>query len=110
MTVFVAGSRRAALSGRFYVPGRDGSPVNFGWTSSTPDTRPAFVAGVVAEAAREITVGLSDRSVRTVRTVAPRCLLAPGISFFIVAIPDGTYPTFFSARSATGKVVASWRR
>jgi hypothetical protein len=110
MEVFVAGSRRAGLSGRFYVRGRNGAPVNFGWTSSTPGTKPAFVAGVVTEAARKITVGLSNRTVRTVRTIPPRCLLAPGISFFIVSIPHGTHPTFFSARSAAGKVVASWRR
>jgi hypothetical protein len=110
MKVFVAGSRRATLSGRFYVPGRNGTPVNFGWTSSAPGAEPAFVAGVVTEAAREITVGLSNRAVRTVRTIPPRCLLAPGISFFIATIPHGTRPTFFSARSATGKVVASWRR
>jgi hypothetical protein len=110
IAVFVAGARRARLSGRFYVPGRNGAPVNFGWTSSMPGTEPAFVAGVVTEAAREITVGLSNRVVRTVRTIPRRCLLASGISFFIVAIPDGTHPTFFSARSATGSVVARWRR
>lgn len=110
MTVFVAGSRRAGLSGRFYVPGRNGAPVNFGWTSSARGTAPAFVAGVVAEAARTITVGLSNRTVRTIRTIPPRCLLAPGISFFIVTIPPRTHPTFFSARNAAGGVVASWRR
>jgi hypothetical protein len=110
MQVFVAGSRRARLSGRFYVPGRNGAPINFGWTSSTPGTEPAFVAGVVAEAARKITVGLSNRTVRRVRTFPPRCLLAPGISFFIVTIPRSTHPTFFSARSAAGRVVATWSR
>jgi hypothetical protein len=107
VTVFVAGSRQANLSGRFYVPARNG---NFGWTASTPGTAPAFVAGVVAEAAREITVGLSNREVRTVRTIPPRCLLQPDISFFIATIPPGARPTFFSARSATGRVVARWRR
>jgi hypothetical protein len=110
MTVDVAGSRRAARSGRFYVPGPNGAPVNFGWAASKRGTAPAFVAGVVAESARKITVGLSDRTARTVRTIPPRCLLASGISFFVVAIRHGTRPTFFSARSATGRLVASWRR
>jgi hypothetical protein len=110
MTAFVAGSRRARLSGPFYVPGRNGAPVNFGWTASTPGTKPAFVAGAITEAARKITVGLSNGAVRTVRTIPPRCLLAPGISFFVATIPRGTHPTFFTARSAAGVIVASWRR
>jgi hypothetical protein len=108
--VFVAGSARARLSGRLYVSGRNGAPINFGWTASTPATRPAFVAGVVTGAARRITVGLSNGAVRTVRTIPPRCLLAPGISFFIATIPRGTRPAFFTARSAAGATVASWRR
>jgi hypothetical protein len=110
VNVYVAGSLRARLSGRFYVPRPNRAPVNFGWTASKPGTGPAFVAGVVAEAARSITVGLSNRTVRTVRTIPPRCLLAGGISFFIVTIPHGTRPMYFSARSTTGKVVASWQR
>jgi hypothetical protein len=110
VTIIVAGSRRARLSGRFYVPGRNGVPVNFGWTSNIPGTQPPFVAGAVTEAARVINVGLSNRSVRTVGTIPPRCGLSPGISFFVAPIPRGTYPTFFSARNAAGKVVASWRR
>ena len=110
LTVVVAGSRRAQLSGRFYVPGRNGAPVNFGWTSSIPGTQQPFVAGAITEAARVISVGLSNRSVRTVRTIPPRCGLSPGISFFVAPIPRRTYPRFFSARNAAGKVVASWRR
>jgi hypothetical protein len=110
LTVVVAGARRAQLGGRFYVPGRNGAPVNFGWTSSIPGTQRPFVAGAVTEAAREIRVGLSNRSVRIVRPIPPRCGLSPGISFFVAPIPRGTQPTFFSARNAAGKVVASWRR
>jgi hypothetical protein len=113
MTVIVAGARRASLSGRFHVPGHSGAPVTasdeFGWTSSMPGTSPAFVAGVVAEAARKITVSLSDGEVRTVRTIPPRCLLQPDISFFIVTTLRGTQPRFFTARSATGRVVGRWR-
>lgn len=110
LAVLVAGSRRARLSGRFYVPGRNGNPVDFGWTSSITGTPQPFVAGAITEAARVISVGLTDRSVRTVRTIPPRCGLSPGISFFVAPIPRGTRPTFFSARNAAGKVVASWRR
>ncbi len=110
LTVVVAGSPRAELSGRFYVPGPNGAPVDFGWTASTPGTPQAFVTGAVTGAAREVSVGLSNRSVRTVRTIPPRCGLSPGISFFVAPIPGGTRPTFFSARNAAGKVVAGWRR
>ena len=109
VTAIVAGSRRAALSGRL-IPHAQRHPVNFGWTSSRLGTWPAFVAGVVTDAARTITVGLADRTVRTVRTIRARCLLQPDISFFILPVPAGTRPTFFSARTATGKLVASWRR
>jgi hypothetical protein len=108
VTVFVAGRRRAALSGRF-VSRMQRRPVNFGWTSSRLGAGPSFVAGVVTEAARTITVGLSNRTVRTSRTIPPRCLLQPDISFFIITVPRGAHPTFFSARSAAGKIVASWR-
>jgi hypothetical protein len=112
MTVFVAGVRRASLSGRFHVRGHSGAPVStrdmFGWTSSVSGRSPAFVAGVVATTAREITVALSDGEVRTVRTIPPRCLLQPDISFFIVATPAGAKPRSFTARSAAGAVVGRW--
>jgi hypothetical protein len=106
MTVFVAGSRRARASGRLGTPERR----ELAWTSSRVGTRPAFVAGAVAETARTITFGLSNRTVRSVRTIPPRCLLQPDISFFVVAIPSGTQPTFFTARNAAGTIVATWRR
>jgi hypothetical protein len=109
MTVFVAGSRRANLSGRLFVPQRSGAPLTFAWTPSRLGTRPAFVAGVVA-AAHTITFGLSDGTVRKVRTIPPRCLLQPDISFFVVTVPRGTHPAFFTARNAAGKIVANWRR
>lgn len=113
MTVFVAGSKRAGVSGRFHVPGHSGAPVSardkFGWTSSAPGTSPTFVAGLVATGAREITVTLSDGEVRTARTIPPRCLLQPDISFFIVTTPAGTKPRVFTARTAAGTVVGRWR-
>jgi hypothetical protein len=109
VTVFVAGTRRARLAGRFYVGGK-GIPVNFAWTSSKPGTEPPFVAGVVTQDAHTITVGLSNGAVRTTHTIPPRCLLQPGISFFIATIRHGTQPAFFTARNAAGMVVASWRR
>lgn len=113
VTVTVAGAKRASLSGRFHTPGHSGAPVTagdeFGWTSSMRGTAPVFAAGVVASVAREITVDLSDGKVRTVRTIPPRCLLQPDISFFIVTIPRGTHPRSFTARSALGSVVGRWR-
>ena len=109
MTVFVAGTRRARLSGRFYVGGK-GAPVNFAWTSSTPGTEPPFLAGVVTQDAHTITVGLSNGAVRTVHTIPPRCLLQSRVSFFIATIRHGTHAAFFTARNAASTVVASWRR
>lgn len=109
VTVFVAGTRRARFSGRFYAGG-NGIPVDLAWTSSAPGTKPPFVAGVVAQAARTITVGLSNRTVRTVRTIPPRCLLQPDISFFVATMPRGAHATSFTARNASGRVVASWPR
>ena len=109
ITVFVVGTRRGRLSGHFYVGGK-GTAINLAWTSSTAGTAPPFVAGVVTQAARTISVGLSNRPVRTVRTLPPRCLLQPGISFFIAVIPPGAHPTFVTARTAAGMVVGSWRR
>jgi hypothetical protein len=110
LTVFVAGKRRANLSGRFYVPTRNAGPVDFGWASSFPGTTPKFIVGALAKAAHTISVGLSNATVRTVGTIPPRCLLQPDISFFVARIPSGTHAVFFTARNAAGKVVASWRR
>ena len=110
VTVFVAGRRRAALSGRFYVPTRTAGPVDFGWAASVPATTPAFVVGASTEKAHTMTVGLSNAAVRTVEMIPPRCLLQPDISFFLAFIPPGMHPTFFAARNALGKIVASWRR
>jgi hypothetical protein len=108
MSVFVAGSRRANLGGRLFWPQR--APLKLAWTPSALGTKPVFVAGIVAETASTITFGLSNRTVRTVRTIPPRCELQPDISFFVVTIPHGAHPTFFTARNAAGKIVANWRR
>jgi hypothetical protein len=111
LTVFVAGQRRATLSGRFYIPTRNAGPVNFGWAASFPGTAPTFVVGALTvKTARTITVGLSNATVSTVETIPPRCLLQPDISFFVERIPSGTHAVFFNARNAAGRVVASWRR
>jgi hypothetical protein len=110
MSIFVGGSRRAKLGGRLFMPRRSGAPLEFAWTSSRVGTKPAFVAGLAAETARTITLGLSNRTVRTVRAIAPRCLLQPDISFFVITVPHATHPTFFTARNAAGKIVATWRR
>jgi hypothetical protein len=109
LTVFVAGQRRANLSGRFYVPTRNAGPVDFGWASSFPGTTPTFVVGALTKAASTISVGLSNATVRTVATIPPRCLLQPDISFFVARIPPGTHAVFFTAQNAAGKIVASWR-
>ena len=109
VSVFVAGSRRAGLSGRLYVPTRNAGPVDFGWAPSVPGTAHAFVVGALTVRAHAITVGLSNATTRTVETIPPRCLLQPDISFFVVTVPRGTHPTFFSAENAVGKIVASWR-
>jgi hypothetical protein len=110
LTVVVDGSRRAHLSGRFYVPGRDGVPIDFGRTWSIVGTRRPFAAGVVTERAKVIRVRLSNGGVRTVRTIAPRCGLSPGISFFVVPLPRGTHPTSFSAWDSAGKGIELSRR
>jgi hypothetical protein len=110
LSVFVAGSRRANLAGHLFTPQRGGAPLKFAWTSSKVGTTPAFVAGIAAETTRTITFGLSNRTVRTVRAIPPRCLLQPDIAFFVVKIPRGAHPTFFTARNAAGKLVANWRR
>jgi len=108
--VIVGRSRRAHHSGRFYVEGPGGAPVELGWTSSKPGTRPTFVAGAIAQAARHVRIRLSNGTVRTVRTIPPRCGLSPGIAFFLAPAPAGTHPVAISGRDARGKVVASWRR
>jgi hypothetical protein len=110
VTVFVAGKRRANLSGRFYVPTRNARHVDFGWASSFPGTTPTFVVGALTKAAHTISVGLSNATVRTVEAVPPRCLLQPDISFFVARIPSGTHAVFFTARDAAGTIVARWRR
>jgi hypothetical protein len=109
LTVFVAGRRRAELSGRFHVSTGNAGPVDFGWTSSFRGTTPAFVVGASTKRAHTITVGLSNATTRTVAMIPPRCLLQPDISFFVARIPAGTHPTFFVARDAAGTIVASWR-
>ena len=73
--------------------------------------QPTFVAGAVTEAARQVTIRLSDGSARTVATIPPRLpVLAPGISFYIETKPCAAYPIAITARDAAGRVVASWRR
>jgi hypothetical protein len=108
--IVIGGSRRAHHSGRFYVKGPDGMPVELGWTSSRPGTRPTFVAGAIAQAAREVTIRLSNGGVRTVRTVPPRCGLSPGIAFFFEPVPAGAQPLSIAGRDGTGRVIVSWRR
>jgi hypothetical protein len=100
LTVLVAGRRRAALSGRFYVPTRNAGPTDFGWASGVPGTAPAFVFGALTVFAHTL---------RTVDTIPPRCLFQPDISFFVARIPAGVHPMFFNARNAAGKIVARWR-
>jgi hypothetical protein len=108
--VMIARSRRAHQSGHFYLKGQNGALVGLGWTLSSAGTRPRFVAGAVAQAAREVSIRLSNGSVRTVRTVPPTCGLSPGIAFFFAPIPARAHPISISARSAAGRVVVSWKR
>jgi hypothetical protein len=108
--IMIGGLRRAHNSGRFYVKGPTGAPVELGFASSTPGTRPTFVAGAVAQAARDVSVRLSNGSVRSVRTIPPKCGLSPGIAFFFAPVPAGTHPIAISGRDKTGKVIVSWRR
>ena len=108
--IILAGSRRAGHCGRFYVRGPNGAPVQLGWTSVSHGSGQTFVAGAVAEAARRVSIRLSDSSVRTVATIPPGCLLAPGISFFFAPTPPATSPTTITARDASGRIVVRWKR
>ena len=108
--IMIGGSRRAHHSGRFYVKRPNGPLVGLGFASSTPGSRPTFVAGAVAQAARDVSVRLSNSSVRTVRTIPPRCGLSSGIAFFFAPVPAGTQPVSIAARDLTGRVIVSWRR
>ena len=103
------GMRRAHHSGRFYVKRLGGTPIELGRTSSEPGTRPTFVAGAIAQAARAVSIRLSNGSTRTVRALPPRCGLSPGIAFFFAAVPAGAEPLSISGRDTTGRVVVSWR-
>jgi hypothetical protein len=108
--IMIGGSRRAHHSGRFYVKGPNGTPVELGFASSTPGTRPTFVAGAVAQAARNVSIRLSNGSVRTARTIPPKCGLSPGIAFFFAPVPASTHPVSISGRDVAGRVIVSWRR
>jgi hypothetical protein len=108
--IMIGGSRRAHHSGRFYVKGANGMPVELGFAASTPGTRPTFVAGAVAQAARDVSIRLSNGSLRTVRTIPPRCGLSPGIAFFFAPIPASTHPVSISGRDLRGRIIVSWRR
>jgi hypothetical protein len=108
--IMIGGSRRAHHSGRFYVKGPNGTPIELGFASSMPGTRPTFVAGAVAQAAREVSIRLSNGSVRTVRTIPPRCGLSPGIAFFFTPVPASFHPVSISGRDVRGRIIVSWRR
>jgi hypothetical protein len=108
--IMIGGSRRAHHSGRFYVKGANGMPVELGFAASTPGTRPTFVAGAVAQAARDVSIRLSNGSLRTVRTIPPRCGLSPEIAFFFAPIPASTHPVSISGRDLRGRIIVSWTR
>jgi hypothetical protein len=106
--IMIGRSRRASHSGRLWVKGPTGTPVELGIASSTPGTRPPFVAGAIAQAARDVNIRLSDGTVRTVRTIPPRCGLSPGIAFFFAPVPAKAHPVSIVGRDAKGKAVVSW--
>jgi hypothetical protein len=109
--VSVKASPRAKRCGRFYVPGPSGAPVELGWASGNDGPQPTFVVGAVTQAARRVTIVLSDGTSRTVPALPPRVDgLAPGISFFVEAKPCTAYPLAITAVDGSGKILVRWRR
>jgi hypothetical protein len=105
--VDVMGSLRAKNCGRFYEP----NGMKLGWTSDNVGRQPTFVVGAVAGAARDITIRLSNGTIRTVAGIPPGSPgLASGISFFIETKPCAAYPTAITARDIAHRIVASWSR
>jgi hypothetical protein len=117
LRVLIAGSQVASRSGHLYVRGPGRVMTRLGWTSKAQGRLP-FVAGAVPitpcceQSHAEVTVRLSDGSVKTTRATVPPYSLthAPGIAFFLLPTPRGGHPTAITARNAAGHTIAAWKR